>query len=1208
MLYIIGIIVGLYVGAASHGGNGFLLGAIIGVLVAYVLKLKDKVQKLEKNVNSLTTSFKLNAKSNLKDRLAEELYTNEIQDIKHQDTKPQDLKPAVTTVKTVASELPRNQLVESLEEDTYLDLSHETERLDKSHEFLEAVSDTANVQTNKSLENEEKSLIEKTERPIIKKRVTKKVYEESLFEKGLKKAKSLVVGYFTGGNSLVRTGLLVLFVGVAFLLKYVAERTTVPIEFRYIGISLGCLVMLVLGWKLRVKRPGYGLSLLGGGIGVLYLTLFSAMRLHGLISPQIVIILLIAIVMLSAVLAILTNSMALAVIGMIGGYSAPILTSTGSGSYVQLFSYYLLLNLGVFVIAWFKSWRILNVLGFIATFGIGSLWGYKYYVPEFLWTIEPFLIINFLLYTAIAILFATKQPPNLKGLNDGTLIFGTPLVGFSLQAALMKDMAFGLAYSALILGAFYIVLSYVIHKMNKPYFKHLIESFIALGIGFATLAIPLGFDGRVTSAMWVAEGSALVWVGIRQAKLFPRFSGYALTLIGSIAFFTEKTTHLELLPWLNADYIGVLIIAAATAFIGIYARKNNQNLLSYEVKIVPQFMLVFSLVWWLFGGIHEITQYYNEWRFILIQLFLTCTSIALLMSAKKLKYDLLYFCGLIVALGQLFIIAIMPTLFDEMRVFLNSGFIGLMVISLYHFGLSWFCRSERQPDITQKWPITSSLFLTTSLMVWFYAFVTEIRNYFPINEFLLIELLMAVTVVSVLLFAIIKNSSEHKIASVVIAIMMIFPMSVSPHIHRALPAIFNVSFLGYLTYSITQLCLAWYWQRKSHKGDDMVNKWNMAISHSLLFAGLIVWFARSLFEIYIHTSSEYTMSLSLTFIMISILVYVLTAHKLQWKALHLVKYLYLPMLLLIAVAVVSSRQYFHDGYGLYIWVVTAVLNYWLLFIYDKTRFNFLALYHIIVLFLFTFIVMFEGAELVQNIFGEWSIWHKASYAIVLIFISTGLYLFKKTNKWPISTHNEAYIKQALPIMVIVSWLMMLALNLSIPGNISFIPYLPLVNPIDITAMITLVLSGLMLKRDSITFFMESKKATVIVLASLFFLMLNASMLRCFHYWYGLKYSYAEMFSSTMVQTGFSILWALTAVVLMVLSARKKWRAVWLVGLGLIIVVVIKLFLVDMSASGSIERIVAFLTVGILLSVVGYFSPLPPDDNSEHSAETLKEEK
>jgi len=38
--------------------------------------------------------------------------------------------------------------------------------------------------------------------------------------------------YFTGGNTLVRVGVVILFIGVAFLLRYVAEHTHVPIEFR----------------------------------------------------------------------------------------------------------------------------------------------------------------------------------------------------------------------------------------------------------------------------------------------------------------------------------------------------------------------------------------------------------------------------------------------------------------------------------------------------------------------------------------------------------------------------------------------------------------------------------------------------------------------------------------------------------------------------------------------------------------------------------------------------------------------------------------------------------------------------------------------------------------------------------------------------------------------------------------------------------------
>jgi uncharacterized membrane protein len=61
-------------------------------------------------------------------------------------------------------------------------------------------------------------------------------------------------GFLTGGNTLVRAGVIVLFFGVAFLLRYMAEHTHVPIEFRLTGIALGGVALLVFGWRLRATR------------------------------------------------------------------------------------------------------------------------------------------------------------------------------------------------------------------------------------------------------------------------------------------------------------------------------------------------------------------------------------------------------------------------------------------------------------------------------------------------------------------------------------------------------------------------------------------------------------------------------------------------------------------------------------------------------------------------------------------------------------------------------------------------------------------------------------------------------------------------------------------------------------------------------------------------------------------------------------------
>jgi uncharacterized membrane protein len=92
-----------------------------------------------------------------------------------------------------------------------------------------------------------------------------------------------------------------------------------------------------------------------------------------------------------------------------------------------------------------------------------------------------------------------------------------------------------------------------------------------------------------------------------------------------------------------------------------------------------------------------------------------------------------------------------------------------------------------------------------------------------------------------------------------------------------------------------------------------------------------------------------------------------------------------------------------------------------------------------------------------------------------------------------------------------------------------------------------------------------------------------------------------MLRSVLFQASTSILWSATALGIMVFSTRRRMRVPWLVGAGLLSVVVVKLFTVDLSSSGTIERIVSFIGVGILLLIVGYFSPVPPRKGKERAA-------
>ena len=130
-----------------------------------------------------------------------------------------------------------------------------------------------------------------------------------------------------GGNTVARVGLLLLFIGVAFLLRYVAEHTHVPIEWRLSGVALGAIALLVVGWRMRVSRAGYAITLQGGAIGILYLTVFAALRLYSVLPPVPAFALLAALAVLSGILAVAQNARALAALGATGGFLAPILVS-----------------------------------------------------------------------------------------------------------------------------------------------------------------------------------------------------------------------------------------------------------------------------------------------------------------------------------------------------------------------------------------------------------------------------------------------------------------------------------------------------------------------------------------------------------------------------------------------------------------------------------------------------------------------------------------------------------------------------------------------------------------------------------------------------------------------------------------------------------------------------------------------------------------
>lgn len=118
-----------------------------------------------------------------------------------------------------------------------------------------------------------------------------------------------------------------------------------------------------------------------------------------------------------------------------------------------------------------------------------------------------------------------------------------------------------------------------------------------------------------------------------------------------------------------------------------------------------------------------------------------------------------------------------------------------------------------------------------------------------------------------------------------------------------------------------------------------------------------------------------------------------------------------------------------------------------------------------------------------------------------------------------------------------------------------------------------------------------------LLAALFavlaFVWINGIALRTIHFWFDVPFTLHALWHSRLVQAVLALLWSLLALATMVLANRQHWRIAWAAGAALLALVVAKLFLVDLSQVGGVERIVSFIGVGLLLLLIGYLAPVPP---------------
>lgn len=425
----------------------------------------------------------------------------------------------------------------------------------------------------------------------------------NVIERGVERVKQ----WFTSGNVPVKVGMLVLLAGVAALLKYVSDQgwLRLPIELRLVGISAAALAGLVFAWRKRESHRAFALALQGGAIGVLLLTVFAATRNYGVLDTGPAFAVSVVLIAGLCVMAVLQESRTLAILGVLAGFMAPVWLSDGGGNHVALFSYYALLNAGIFAIAWVRPWRILNLLGFAFTWGIGTLWGVLDYTPAKFASTEPFLLLFFAFYLLLPLLYARRAATPGGARIDGCLLFGTPLVAFSLQAGLLQGERMPLALCALGVALLYAVLARAL--LGRGRLHLLAQGYAILAVGFATLAVPLALSAKATASVFALEGAGLVWLGLVQQRRLARWTGIGLQLAAAFALVVGIDGAHALrggaeFAVANAVFMGALLIALA-AFASAWLYRGAGN------RPVAVIAYAWALAWWLGNAGTEIARF-----------------------------------------------------------------------------------------------------------------------------------------------------------------------------------------------------------------------------------------------------------------------------------------------------------------------------------------------------------------------------------------------------------------------------------------------------------------------------------------------------------------------------------------------------------------------------------------------------------------------
>ena len=399
--------------------------------------------------------------------------------------------------------------------------------------------------------------------------------------------------WLLGGNWLARIGVLALIIGVGFFLKLAFDNQWIGETGRVLlGLAAG-VALLAAGEFWRRKYSVWAQAVTGGGIAILYLSIFAAFGLYQLIGGLTALGLAFLVTAAAAGLALRYEALAIAILGILGGFATPVFLSQDVEQQWALLGYVLVLDLGVLFLAAFRNWRWFTLLALAGSLVLYQFWVQNEPSPSLLLS-QMGITLIFLIFVGATTLYHLIWRRPLQALDQSMMVINAMAYLAISYSQLFDEYREWMGAFTVLLSAFYGLLGYGILRRNRDQTN---LSMFAVGIALVLLAIavPVQLSGPSVVVAWAAQGAALTWLSFATGLPQMRWFGLAFfaVVLGWLVI-TDLPLDLgvidspwnpyaadEGLPFFNLRILGYLMVIGA-AYLTAFLWRRGKEAIAFE--------------------------------------------------------------------------------------------------------------------------------------------------------------------------------------------------------------------------------------------------------------------------------------------------------------------------------------------------------------------------------------------------------------------------------------------------------------------------------------------------------------------------------------------------------------------------------------------------------------------------------------------------